>query len=357
MSKLKSSLVFLLRILAGIWTLGIALLIISWILVYYEWFAIDSKIMAWGFLPPYIFGLFFLLPVIVFWLTRNRTLSLLLIVIYMVFMFGFGDFSLLKPKTSLAENRAHQLISAAALNVRYYSYGLDKIVKAIQTINADIYLLSENEITAKQLKELKRKIAPKQFFMGRQEGTAIISRFPVLEFKEVLLPSHQASLYYENEIEKQHLNPRRSFVHATIDVNGVIVNAISIRFLAGRAKSREPGDVVRWGFYVLESQVKELVFFADYIRNLKGPVIFGGDLNATPSSFVVRRLSQLATDAYLSDHIWGGFTFWTISPKLVFVRLDYLFYLNNIRAVRSKILNDLVSDHYPVYAQFAIPVK
>ena len=358
MAGIKNTLLLFLRILTGIWTLGIALSGILWILVYHGWFPIDSKFMAIGFYPPYAFFLFLIPPVLVFLITRNFRISFLMLVAYAIFLFGYGDFSFLKSNIAKnIENKKTQIISAAALNVRYYSFGLDKVIETIQALDADLYLLSENEITPNQLQKLTTEIAPKKFFMGRQEGTAIISRFPIIEFKEVLLPSHQASLYYENEVEKQHLNPQRSFVHATVDVNGISVHAISVRFLAGRAKSRKPADVLKWGFYMLKTQVQELDFFQQYIQKLEGPVIFGGDLNATPSSFVVRRLSETATDAYLADHIWGGFTFWTITPSMTFARLDYLFCANQIKPVRSKRLNIIVSDHYPLYAEFIIPSK
>ena len=358
MDAIINRLLFVMRLLAGFWSLGTGLLVLFWILVYYDCFAVDSRFIAWGFFPPFAFILFFLPPFLVFWFTRNRKISFWLVLIYLIFFFGFGDFSLLNPKSARQpDSKKRQAISAVALNVRYYSFGLDKVIEAILKIDADLYLLSENEITPKQRDILVQRIAPRQFFMGRQEGTAIISKYPVLEFKEVLLPTHQASLYYENEIEKQHLNPHRSFVHALVDVNGVPVNVISIRFLAGRAKSRSPSDVLDWGFYVLKSQIQEVTFFQSYLENLKGPVIFGGDLNATPSSVVVRRLRDVSIDAYLVNHLWGNFTFWTISPKLTFARLDYLFCTNEIQPERSEILDDLISDHYPLYAEFSLFTK
>ena len=356
MTSIKKILYLFLRILAGIWTFGLLLSVSLWILVYHGWFALDSKFMAISYYPPYAFIFFLIPPVLVFGITRNIRISFLMLTVYVIFLFAYDDFSFLKSNApEFDESTKTQSISAAALNVRYYSFGLEKIIETIQSIDADLYLLSENEITPAQLEKLTTEIAPKKFFMGQQEGTAIISRYPIVEFKEVLLPSHQASLHYKNKVEKQHLKPRRSFVHAIVDVNGVSINAISVRFIAGRAKSRKPSDRLKWGFYVLESQVKELQFFQQYIEKLEGPVIFGGDLNATPSSFVVRRLSENATDAYLADHFWGGFTFRTIELSIAFARLDYLFCANQIKPVRSKRLNMVISDHYPLYAEFLIP--
>ena len=47
-------------------------------------------------------------------------------------------------------------------------------------------------------------------------------------------------------------------------------------------------------------------FFLDYLSRLKGPVVFGGDLNAPPSSKLIRRLSEVAQDALAWQRIGGG---------------------------------------------------
>lgn len=346
----------MLKCIFWIWTIGSVALIIPWILVYMGYFPVDSRWTALGFVPPSGFIVFFLPSLVGFLIKRRWKLILGMLSIYLLFFVIFGDFALYKQKPHRFKPGADaQEISAVALNLRYYSYGFDAITDAINKIDADIYLLSENDITEEEVVRLREAIAPKVFRMGRKEGTAIISKYPVLSFREVLLPTHQASLHENNEVDDQHLNPRRSFVHAVINVNGIPVNAISIRFLAGRAKSRAPWHVLDWGFYVLESQLKELDFFLDYISDLKGPVIFGGDLNATPSSIVVRKITEKAVDAYLQDHVWGGFTFWTVT--FPYARLDYLFCMNNVQPIRTRILDIVVSDHYPVYGEFKIPAR
>ncbi|MBT3225934.1 MAG: hypothetical protein HN580_25935 [Deltaproteobacteria bacterium] len=342
------------RFLGGTFGCLILLAMMVWVMVYFNYFPIDSKINALGFFPPYGF-VFFVLPlVLLFWMIGARKSSTILLLVFLLFFISFGDFSFNSAETSKQPElqKGHKL-SVIALNVRYYSYDLKKVITAIKDMDADLYLLSENILSIQERHILEKELQPWTFHMGRQEGTALISRLPVLDFKEVVLPSKQASLSEPNKISNQHLNPNRSFVHARIDVGGTPVHAISIRFLAGRPADRTLSEAFKWGIYVFGVQLKEIDFFLDYLKNLRGPIVFGGDLNATPSSLVVQKLSKIAVDSYLEKHIWGGFTFWTQFPS--YARLDYIFSMNGVRVLSSEILDVVVSDHFPVYSEFMIP--
>jgi endonuclease/exonuclease/phosphatase (EEP) superfamily protein YafD len=351
----------LLRWTADLWSILILALTGMWIGVYSGLFSGGSRWMALGYFPPLWFFAFFLPPVLVFLLQRQFKRAFLLVVIYVALFVSYGDISLVKrPAFRFAAGEANQKISMVALNLRYYSFGFEKIISAINELNADFYLLSENDITPKQVAEMKQGISPKLFFMGQNEGTAIISRYPILSVKEINLPSRQASLYDGNTVEEVEHNPFRSFVHAVADVNGVPLHVISIRFIAGRAQNKRFNNLLSFALYLLEAQRKEIAFFLDYIKQLEGPVIFGGDLNATPSSIVIRKLTDLSVDLYLQDHFWGGFTFGTSFPPKTnypIARLDYLFGMNEVQPLRSAILPTVISDHYPVYAECLIPMK
>ena len=330
------------------------LTMILWVMVSRHYFPIESKIIALGFFPPYGFIVFVLPLILLFWIIGDKKSSAVSLLVYLGFFLWFGDFSFNRKNVPEQPGRfTGQKLSVIALNVRYYSYDIDKVIAAIKKMNADLYLLSENTLSPQERRTLVSELHPWTFQMGRQDGTAIISRFPVVDFKEIVLPTKQASLSKPNQISRQHQNPNRSFVHAKIDVGGTLVHAISIRFLAGRPADRSPSEAFKWLFYVLGEQLKELDFFLIYLKSLTGPIIFGGDLNATPSSITVQKLSEIAVDSYLEKHIWGGFTFWTQFPS--YARLDYIFAMNGIRVLDSKILDDIVSDHFPVYSQFLIP--
>lgn len=329
---------------------------ILWIVVALGFFSDSSKMQALNYLSPFSLILIYIFPGFLFLLAGKFKLSLWTFGIYLLFFIGFGDFSFVtkdQPQ-SLAKSSGFDL-SVAAINLRYFSYGFEQVVNGIKQLDADICLLSENVISEEQVKVFEEQLHPSKFYMGQQEGTAIISKYPVISFKEITLPTRNASLFDENDIEKQHENSFRSFSHAIIQIGQTPVHLISIRFIAGRAKDRSLKESLKWGFYLLKSQVSEVNFFLDYVKKLEGPVIFGGDLNATPSSFVIKKISKIARDAYLENHIWGGFTFWTEFPP--YARLDYLFFMNGVQAVESKIIKMKISDHYPVWGQFRVLVN
>ncbi len=347
------------RWLANCWSILTIVIILFWVIVAHELYPLDPKWIALGYFPPFWFILLLVPPAILFLLLRLFRRTALLAVIYLAFFLGFGDISFIRnPAFEFPGDSQTRKISIIALNLRYYSFGFEEIVDAVNEMDADLYLLSENEIAAEQIIALKKRIAPKSFYMGQQESTAVISRYPVVEFKEVKFPTRQASLFDGNSIEDLKDNPFRSFVHAVVDIEGTPVHVISVRFIAGRAANRQFDNVIRWGFHVFDAQQKEMAFFLDYLKELKEPVIFGGDLNATPRSIVIRKLSEVSTDLYLQDHIWGGTTFGTPFPprtNLPTARLDYIFGMNQVQPLRSEKLDIVISDHYPVLAECLIP--
>jgi endonuclease/exonuclease/phosphatase (EEP) superfamily protein YafD len=140
-------------------------------------------------------------------------------------------------------------------------------------------------------------------------------------------------------------------MHLRVNFHGTTVNLISVRFIAGHAPSTGLADELEWGRYLLATQNDEARFLREYVSRLKGPVIFGGDLNATPTSRIIRELGAFATDAYLTNHWVGLPTFPTAFPT---ERLDYLFSGYGVVATQAERPDLLISDHYPVMARFAV---
>jgi endonuclease/exonuclease/phosphatase (EEP) superfamily protein YafD len=281
------------------------------------------------------------------WALRRRRLALALIGAFAVVIAVAGDFSLRRRPRSPAG--VERKLSVVALNVRGYRDGRAEVLRALNDIRADVALLSENVLTPEEAEEMRKEALPAEFRMGRSGETAIISRYPILDFKEVDLPHRQVSLFGPNSLEKRDETPFRSFVHAVVDAEGSPVHVLSVRLIAGRPPANDPWNQLQWGLYLLRAQADEFAFFENYVRQLKGPFVFGGDLNATPPSFGVRRLSAVALDSYLALHSIGRPTFRVSAPVM---RLDYLFASPELTPVRADRLDVVVSDHFPVYAEY-----
>ncbi len=242
-------------------------------------------------------------------------------------------------------------ISVAAVNVQYYSKGFRSVIEEIKKINADVVLLTENVLTDKQAKVFDSIAFPYEVVIGRPGSSAILSKYPVIDFREVELPSYQASLSSGNDIDTLYLNPHRAFLHAIVDVSRTPVNIISIRLLGGRPKDNSLKESLRWGKYLIETHQKEIDFFIDYLKSIKGPLIFGGDFNAHSNSRTIKKLNEISVDSYsVSNSVLGN----TFRPPFPSLRIDYLFSTNGVTPVRYEKLNIILSDHYPIYAEFII---
>lgn len=282
-----------------------------------------------------------------------------LVLLQSAYFAAFGDYSLrsLGPTTEPTDSWR---LKAVALNVQYFTEGVPKIADYLARLEPDVMLLSEAEGDAKTRKAFTQALAPYDIRYAAKGDTAIASRHPIIEFYDVVLPSFQPSLSGFNLTATQYRNPRRTFVHAVIDVHGTRINVLSVRLIAGRGRSHAPIDQWHWGRFLMREQAREVSTFVRYVKQLQGPVLFGGDLNATSSSISILKLNEIADDAYLNTHVWGDFTFKTkLLPmqkhkNLPALRLDYLFVRNGLLPQRVDVLDGNVSDHFPVMGEFAL---
>jgi endonuclease/exonuclease/phosphatase (EEP) superfamily protein YafD len=307
------------------------------------WFGLDFVPALWLWVPAVVVGLI--------WLALRRwKFAAVWLALVTAYLLAFGDLSARTVFSAIARHeQSPNRITVSALNVEYYSEGIQKVLQGIRQMNSDVVLLSENNADSAGVETIRRIMPEYGYFSGHRYSTAILSRLPIREVHEVELPSHEASLSAGNDPDLQSANPHRSFVHAIIEKGGKTVNVISVRLIAGRPKDHSVRENLRWGRYLLETQLQETDAFVSYLRNLRGPVVFGGDMNAPPKSKTMRPIEAVATDAYFADHLWGDLTFRTSFPTL---RLDFLFGMNGAIPVRSQVVRLDVSDHFPVLAEF-----
>jgi endonuclease/exonuclease/phosphatase (EEP) superfamily protein YafD len=300
------------------------------------------------YLPPWSLVVLVLPLGLACWALRRRRVALVMGATLLLLVFREEDLSW---RRQVVPTQSAPVLKVATLNVQFYLAGREQVAEAVKRMDTDVVLLSENDVRPEVVPEFQALFAPLHFYAGRSEETAIVSRNALRDVEEVELPSFQASLRSRNRLEDQASHPHRSFMHGQLDVDGVPVHVISIRFIAGRPPSKRLADQLVWGRYLLKTHHEERRFFVDYVSRLRGPIIFGGDLNATPSAKLIRGLNQVAQDAYLATHWWGRPTF---DVKWPLMRLDYLFGMNGANPLESARLPHRVSDHYPVWARFAV---
>ncbi len=334
-------------------------------LAFFVFFAMIVQLLSWfdllprgsilqmlTFIPARALALVVLLVAVVGWIFRWRKFVFGLVFLTTLYCPVCGDYSARSFLSYGQPASAGKRLSVATLNERYFFSGAGALVDAVKTMDADVVLLSENVLGRRDLDLVTERFKPYKFMMGKQFETAIATRLPVLSFREVLFPSHQASLSLGNEEKYQAYNSHRAFTHAVVDVGGVRVNVLSVRLIAGRAKDKTLSENLAWGWYLFRVQLGEVLFLRQYVESLQGPVVFAGDMNATPPSRIVRDIAAFASDMFLDSRTFGRTTF--PSYNRPGVRLDYIFGRNGVRAAGAEVLNLSVSDHFPVRADLVI---
>jgi endonuclease/exonuclease/phosphatase family metal-dependent hydrolase len=159
----------------------------------------------------------------------------------------------------------------------------------------------------------------------REFGLAILTREPIVGFTNHEIPrlSTQAA-----EPEPRALP---GFLEAVVDVGGMRVHVFDTH-LDYRADPR-----------VREQQAAAML---EVMRDLDGPVILMGDLNATADARELEPLFVRFQDAWHAGH-GDGFTYPAVSPER---RIDYVLFSDAFHAAWVRVQETAASDHRPVIA-------
>ena len=313
----------------------------------------NSFIQVFGYLSFYWIITISIVTIILLIVTGKRRISLYYFLLMFVFFILLNDFSFswLRRKGSSVSGTVTSF-KVAAYNVKYYSYGIEKISKYARESDIDILLLSESVLTTENLEWLRENAGTFTVYTDGGHDLALLSRYPVTDYKVIELPTYIASLSGPNDPDKlKDSGIHRSFVHAVVNVNGTQVNLLSLRLTAGRPKDKSLAEAIKWGKYLLSAQNQEVSVFLNYINSLKGPVIFGGDLNCPPNAAIIHRIRKYVADSYLDDNYVGSFTFKASMPT---ARLDYIFHSPDLVVRNSKVINPKLSDHFLIKSEFLI---
>jgi len=156
-------------------------------------------------------------------------------------------------------------------------------------------------------------------------GNALLSRFPILKAEIIPIPDpvvKDEDEYYET----------RDIIKAELDVPGGLTVFVS-HF--GLAKSERRNAVAT----LLEA-----------LKDVKGNVIFMGDLNMDPDCPILAPVFDVLKDtsAILPEH---PLTFTWYKPEL---RIDYIFTSENIKTLSAESPYEKTSDHQPYIAEIEL---
>ena len=157
----------------------------------------------------------------------------------------------------------------------------------------------------------------------REYGTAILSRYPILEWSNTFLPKGPTS-------------EQRGLLYARIPVRGV-----PFRF---------------YNTHLQHDSATERLAQVRAIRDLIGApdesVILVGDLNATPNDAEIKEITTDLVDTWLQAGVGPGYTYDAESPH---ARIDYVLASGDVVARTAAVITSDSSDHLPVAVDVELP--
>jgi endonuclease/exonuclease/phosphatase family metal-dependent hydrolase len=225
-------------------------------------------------------------------------------------------------------------LRAATYNVHYgYDTGwhlsLEAQAETIEASGADVVALQEVDTgrpTSYMIDDalwLGQRLGMHSVYLPTVEhltGIALLSRYPVLDARSQLLPSHLE---------------QTGVIWASLDTGGAPVNAFAI-WLGMTSAERE----------------RQLDAALPFLVAHPGPAVFGGDFNATPGTPVHARIQDAGFEDPFSV---VGLSAPPTSPSAgPYERIDYV-WLRDLMAVDAQVPGSLASDHRPVVVEATLP--
>jgi endonuclease/exonuclease/phosphatase family metal-dependent hydrolase len=156
----------------------------------------------------------------------------------------------------------------------------------------------------------------------RQYGTALLSRYPITDFGNTLLPHYPRG-------------EQRSLAVATIKVRGR-----DVRFANTHLTSDNNAERL--------DQAKKVV---ELLNGSDQPTLLMGDFNARPDAPEIKTLTAAWRDTWTEVGEGPGCTIEAGKPT---ARIDYLLHTPSLRPTAAEVLTTNASDHLPVTATYAI---
>ncbi len=172
-----------------------------------------------------------------------------------------------------------------------------------------------------------------------QYGTAIVSRFPILDCGNTLLPTLDG---WE----------QRGILGTRIDANGASIRIYSThlqasRSIGGASVSGQP------------QRIQQVQAILKVLSGVTDPIVVMGDFNASPSSSEMIPMAGRLVDAWTVRGDGDGLTSPADPARSARSRIDYIFVSRNVTVTSVSVPVDdqtrMASDHYPIIAKIVLP--
>ncbi len=311
------------------------------------------------------------------WILRKRhfaVVSLLAIAACLPQLFRLFATNMGKPAI---ENHAGKTIKVMSYNVRDFDLynwsenanSKEKIFQTIKEKNPDVISFQEfyNDTTkefntVKQLQQLGYKYYyfTKELVLRNTDewGIALFSKLPITEHGNIMKQPFKTG--YGKKPFKG--------LYADIKIGDTIVRFVNVHLQSiyfGEkdyetiAEFRETQNLDEHGAKniviklkkAFERRAQQANELKKFLNEQTKPIILCGDFNDLPNSYVTNTISKNMKDAFIDYSFGIGHTY---NGKIPFLRIDYLLTSPSFTIQKFEIVNNKISDHFPVYGELSL---
>ena len=179
-------------------------------------------------------------------------------------------------------------------------------------------------------------------------GIAIFSKYPIIDSGSIKTSASEKAGYIDILVESKKL--RVYAAHLTsMSLWPNTKNEAGVEYLRGDSTQLKAKTIAGKLLMFGKSHAAEAEILKQHMNKSPYPIIFSGDINSVPSSYIYHHLSSELNDAFLLNDFGIGGTYNMIFPK---IRIDVLLHSKQLEVVQFKRHVIDHSDHYPLIADF-----
>ncbi len=181
--------------------------------------------------------------------------------------------------------------------------------------------------------------------IGAEFGLAILTKYPIVNKGEIHIGSKtmNAAIYADIKIGMK--------VIRVINCHLESMSFEEVSISDDEKKERLNSNLSKWkeGMVKRSKQVDKLI---EFIEKSELPVLFCGDLNEPPYTYVYQKLNSVLENSFEEAGSGFGFTF---NGKIPFLRIDNQFFSDELDILNLETRTDIeYTDHYPLIGQYKL---
>ena len=295
----------------------------------------------------------FALGISIFWLFKERKLAVMNFIWLLGMLWSFqSHYAILNSKS---DEKAD--LKVLTFNVAQFNgdpKNVSQTAAQLQKEGADIVLLQEFglfpgwKINDTLLENMAQRTGYPYFEFNKEPnnifGLAVLSKYPILNSKEIFLPISFTNGGVLYEIQ----TPQRQ-----IGLINFHLQSFNIFELKEKKKSwlARVKNVYSSSYWVFEEQMSQTQLIRKEVDAAGLPIILGGDLNNGPSTYIYRLMASGLKDSFAEKGQGWSTTF---EKGWLSLRLDYLLSSPEFKVISHRILPQGHSDHHPVVAEYKL---